>query len=77
MTDLYDAAGTKELAITSCMPLLEQTEESQPRFYGALCLDHEPIGKLVKYFPIKSDPKLLPSSFTMLFNTDENYEEAT
>ena len=59
------------------MPLLEKSEGREARFYGALCLDHEPIGKLEKYFPIKSDPKVLPSDFTILFKGDEFFDKAT
>ena len=56
------------------MPLLEKTSmESEPSFYGALCIDHTPIGTLSGYFPIRSDPT--PTS--VMFQADEKFDEAT
>ena len=52
--------------------LLHESKEIEPQFYGAICLNHEPVGDLLGYFPIESD--VLPKF--VMFTADENYEEA-
>ena len=56
------------------MPILDQvSQDTEPRFYGAMCLDHEPVGDLLGFFPVESD--VLPKF--VIFTTDEYYEQAT
>lgn len=55
------------------MPIhLQESLDIEPQFYGAICLNHEPVGDLLGYFPVETD--VLPKF--VMFTADENYLEA-
>ena len=72
LTDPYLFAHPPgQMGITPCMPIIDDTG-SEPRFFGALCIDSQLNDRLSKYFPMQDG-----SASSLLFKSDLNYERST
>jgi len=53
MTDLYRFAQTKQMGLTTCSPLINNSEhgaDATSAFWGSLCIDFEPLGDIDAYY---------------------------
>jgi hypothetical protein len=57
VTDLYLFASGSKLGLTQCMPIIKQPGEEAPEFYGALCVDVNPIDSMNNFFPLPLDSR--------------------